>query len=194
MISPVTDKKKVNWVFYTVFTGVTIYYLVRQHSFVLKHETQFSDACHAPLACSLTLCVLAQILSWTGVWAFSRMLPEACTPAGPCRPQQLYTFNFSYLKPSWFGSTIEVLPLLALLTNFPLLGNARSRQGAFAPACSRTHPVAHTYPAAITLRDNLIVLFKLVAQTIQQRNDKEHGRWCNESVHGAAAADWWVGL
>lgn len=130
MISPVTDKKKVNWVFYTVFTGVTIYYLVRQHSFVLKHETQFSDACHAPLACSLTLCVFAQILSWTGVWAFSRMLPEACTPAGPCRPQQLYTFNFSYLKPSWFGSTIEVLPLLALLTNFPLLGNARSRQGA----------------------------------------------------------------
>ena len=74
-------------------------------------------------------------MSWTAVYAFANTLPSKCTSDSVCHLQSMYTFNFRYLSPDWVGTGVVLLPLLAVLTNFPLI--------------------------AITLRDNMIVLFKV---------------------------------
>ena len=90
-----------------------------------------------------------QVMCWTATYAYSHTLPTVCTSSSACVLQSMYTFNFRYLHPSWLGTTVVLLPLLAVLTNFPLL--------------------------AVTLRDNIIILSRVLLNAGEGDDDDGEG-------------------
>lgn len=88
-------------------------------------------------------------MCWTATFAYSNTLPTVCTSSSACALQSMYTFNFRYLQPSWVGTTVVLLPMLAVLANFPLL--------------------------AVTLRDNIIILARVLLDARHSDDNSDEG-------------------